>query len=607
MANYLHPKNPVGKLYWEKLYSAIGKEKAKKAKITTSNRVWITPNQAVVMETEDGALVAKATLKVMLENEYLSNQTPPRWPKASAEVEAVKNEQTQQLSEQLMKEIIIPAITKDINESPRYAPLRQVYYSLILAEWYKRKVSRKLTVDNPSPYAPYINSGTTAGLESEVPWKKQAIWQEYLKSYQQGEYKLQDTLFGLKRMYFSGGIIIELGNTPTLTSITQKKLLNNPDLAKGLSISKNPNEALVIVNTILEDNKQIASSSMDGQSNDRSLVYEQCSFDFIKDERKKVLDIQAETLFKEMDELQQRINALNIVSDLSKLVCNEDTLIRKIGGILSSFKNLKQKVGASKESLSYERLNNRLKELEELLFERCYFSVLKDLEKERYNEIRYVQKFLTLRLCRESLNLIDSFIKHFPDLSKEERKKYLWNTELQVANVLIRDDLFRGITAKNDIAWIKDMMIKGKFLSVAPPLNNCWLSANYFYSTFRYNDESPRAKLLCILDAFRIYGHVLAEEEYFSESEEEKYSDASGWRSCLEGDLEDILSSLDTKEFYQISSLSKLVSLIKKELKIKKNPLLKLFRKSLFQNDEIKECITEIALYFLRQKKASYP
>ena len=109
-----------------------------------------------------------------------------------------------------MKEIILPAITQDINTSPRYAPLRQIYHSLILAEWFKRKHSSvsRATQDtkcasrdtlhasrNTNPYDPYINSGTTAGLESQVPWEKQALWQEYLKSYKEGEYKLQDTIF----------------------------------------------------------------------------------------------------------------------------------------------------------------------------------------------------------------------------------------------------------------------------------------------------------------------------------------------------------------------------------------------------------------------------
>ncbi len=237
VAKYLHPKNPVGKQYWERFYSAIGKEKAKKAKITTSNRVWITPDQIVVLETEDGALVAKASLKVLLEGEYFSlrEQKPEYAREQRAENREQKNQvinqtteekQIQNISEQLMKEIVLPAITKDINESPRYASLRQVYYSLILSEWFKRKrssVSRRpylvshISSKNASrdtiheirdtnPYASYINSGTTAGLESSLSWSKQALWQEYLKSYQQGEYKLKDTLFGLKRMYWSGGI-----------------------------------------------------------------------------------------------------------------------------------------------------------------------------------------------------------------------------------------------------------------------------------------------------------------------------------------------------------------------------------------------------------------
>src|SRR3989338_1717036 len=52
VSRYLHPQHPKGKEYWERLYATIGKEKAKKAKITTSSRVWITPAEAVVLETE---------------------------------------------------------------------------------------------------------------------------------------------------------------------------------------------------------------------------------------------------------------------------------------------------------------------------------------------------------------------------------------------------------------------------------------------------------------------------------------------------------------------------------------------------------------------------
>jgi len=46
-------------------------------------------------------------------------------------VKAGNDSGLQSLTQQLMKEIIIPEITKDVNESQSYAPLRQIYHSLI--------------------------------------------------------------------------------------------------------------------------------------------------------------------------------------------------------------------------------------------------------------------------------------------------------------------------------------------------------------------------------------------------------------------------------------------------------------------------------------------
>ncbi len=281
VARYLHPKHPQGKLYWERLYAALEQEgrKAsatnqggpaknngwKKATITSSNRVWIVPDEAVVLETEDGALVTKAQLKLLLESEYL-NLKEKKWNK-EVEVKSEARDEIKCISENLMKELILPALTKEINEGPGYAPLRQVYHSLILAEWFKRKVSRLTsepvnqlnaltgTHTNPqtgtpiNPYASYINSGTTKGLESELPWEKQAIWQEYLKSYQEGEYKLQDTIFGLKRMYFSGGMeLTKIGSAEVMKVIlfsSGSPIVNNPEIRNNNGFLKN---SLVVVN-----------------------------------------------------------------------------------------------------------------------------------------------------------------------------------------------------------------------------------------------------------------------------------------------------------------------------------------------------------------------
>ncbi len=199
-ARLLHPNNPTGQVFWNKLYSEaeklLGKNKLKKTAIETSNRVWIVPDEAIVMETDDGAFVVSSKLKVLLENDYYSSKLSLKGtiPKA-------QQDQIQGLSEQLMREIIIPEITKEVNSGETFAPLRQIYNSLILAQWFKRKYRNSQSI-----YSQAIGKGSTQGLESQLPWEKQAIWQDYLKSYKQGEYNFKDKIFGLNRMYFSGGM-----------------------------------------------------------------------------------------------------------------------------------------------------------------------------------------------------------------------------------------------------------------------------------------------------------------------------------------------------------------------------------------------------------------
>jgi hypothetical protein len=224
-ARYLHPHNPKGREFWQALYSAIGKDKLKKAKINTSNRVWIVPDEATVLETEDGALVLSAKLKVLLESEYFqakSQEQGIEGRRGGLNLPYGSNNQLQLLSESLMKQIILPALTQDINTSPTYAPLRQAYHSLILAEWFKRKHKTSSSV-----YSLSINKGYTKGLESSVPWEKQQIWQDYLSSYNKGEYNIQDTILGLKRMYWSGGM--ELSGIAEVLNIVSSSAIQNQE------------------------------------------------------------------------------------------------------------------------------------------------------------------------------------------------------------------------------------------------------------------------------------------------------------------------------------------------------------------------------------------
>jgi len=134
-ASYTSPQTPEGKEYWDKLYQKAGEIfGSENISIPTLTRPWIVPGEIIVREAQDNAYIYKATLKVMLEQDYLKDST----------VYSFKDERLKQLNEyssQLIRELIIPKITKEVNTSKRYAPLRQVYYSLILAQWFKARNS----------------------------------------------------------------------------------------------------------------------------------------------------------------------------------------------------------------------------------------------------------------------------------------------------------------------------------------------------------------------------------------------------------------------------------------------------------------------------------
>src|SRR5208282_1700004 len=103
----------------------------------TFNKVWIVPEKAVVYENAQAgtAYVVESKLKVMLEQDYLSLEKH----------EGVQSGQTEpndanQLGSRIIREIVIPALTKEVNENKNFSHLRQVYNSLILATWYKKKI-----------------------------------------------------------------------------------------------------------------------------------------------------------------------------------------------------------------------------------------------------------------------------------------------------------------------------------------------------------------------------------------------------------------------------------------------------------------------------------
>lgn len=213
-ARFTSPETPQGKTYWDKLYKkAENLFGSDNVTIPTLTRVWILPHEIILSENKSSAYIRKATLRVLLEKDYLKDSS-------TYEFNDPKLKELNEYSSQLFRELIIPKLTKDVNAARRYAPLRQVYYSLIMAQWFKARFSGK-----KNPYSKLIDQRNLAGLTSKEPWSKSTYFNAYQKSVNEGEYNIrqnQNVAFSAfhetAKSYFSGGVQFVVPLSPGTTT-----------------------------------------------------------------------------------------------------------------------------------------------------------------------------------------------------------------------------------------------------------------------------------------------------------------------------------------------------------------------------------------------------
>ena len=78
-SNWTSPQTPEGKAYWDKLYQKAEElYGTSQIIIPTLTRPWIVPDEIILRESPDiSAYIYKATLKVMLEEDYLNTKPIP--------------------------------------------------------------------------------------------------------------------------------------------------------------------------------------------------------------------------------------------------------------------------------------------------------------------------------------------------------------------------------------------------------------------------------------------------------------------------------------------------------------------------------------------------
>ena len=226
-ASLMHPEQDLGKKFWARVYSeAQARLGTTDVPVDTFNKVWIMADKAKVFERNGAAYVVGAHLKVMLESDYLAMDHNGVGAASGRPQQSIDDPQTE-MSKNLIREIILPAIQEEVNEGTNFAPLRQIFYSMILATWYKKALKGALLNQV------YTDKAKTDGVLASDPKGAEVVFEQYLAAYRKGVVNLikeeADPLTGeaVPRKYFSGGIP-ERMNVPEVLEIEKK---GNPDLA----------------------------------------------------------------------------------------------------------------------------------------------------------------------------------------------------------------------------------------------------------------------------------------------------------------------------------------------------------------------------------------
>ena len=220
-SSLMFPEGELGKRFWAGIYKQAQETYGTTdIPVDTFNKVWIVPQKAVVFERSlnskekplgdaqatAAAYVVETHLKVMLETDYVAMGNSVAGAASSSTMANQSNPAlSQDLTKNIIKEIILPALEKEVNEGGNFAQLRQVYNSLILATWYKRKVKGSILSQV------YADKNKIVGVNITDPKEAEKIWAQYLEAFKKGVYNFvkeeKDEFSGelIPRKYFSGG------------------------------------------------------------------------------------------------------------------------------------------------------------------------------------------------------------------------------------------------------------------------------------------------------------------------------------------------------------------------------------------------------------------
>ncbi len=218
VAELMHPEHPLGRSFWREILSRTESGGTNDRAVDAFNKVWVVADKAEVSERPAGenkafAYVTQAYLKVLLEEDYQARDNI-----SGQNASVVPAREDQGRIEDAFRRNILPELERRVNESADFIALRQAYHSLILAAWYKRRITDNIIARR------YVNRNTVEGIHSAELAAPDKVWQRYFYFFQKGFYNFVHEIDGndqgesVPRKFFSGGFDIDPAQILRITS-----------------------------------------------------------------------------------------------------------------------------------------------------------------------------------------------------------------------------------------------------------------------------------------------------------------------------------------------------------------------------------------------------
>jgi hypothetical protein len=264
-ASLIYPERNLGKEFWNRVYTKAQKLYGNaQIPVNTFNKVWIMADKATVYEHNQTAFVLDGHLKVMLEEDYLA---------LTKHSNVAGSSHTNNLGSQIVREIVLPEIEKEVNTGKNFSALRQIFNSLVLASWYKKNLKEALLNQV------YSDKSTVKGVNLSDPSVKERIYQQYLKAYKKGvfNYIKEDAADGqaIPRKYFSGGFDVNPDMLTVIKSKTPGTLRRASRFVSGLMNVAVLTAALVLnqPNSVLANSTTPSDAAMAGDPSNMLRIY----------------------------------------------------------------------------------------------------------------------------------------------------------------------------------------------------------------------------------------------------------------------------------------------------------------------------------------------